>query len=77
MTNAEFRLHVAQQMQWTIHEQRWQEADAIAKANGTKPMQPRPPFDVVKLWEMVAPDTRAFYETMAEVAVGLCEGRGG
>lgn len=72
MTDAEFRVFVAQNVQWAIHERNWLRGGGFDPTN----KQPRPPHDVVKLWEMVAPSTRDFFELVAEIAIGLCKERG-
>ena len=71
MSDSEFRLFVAQNAQWAIHERNWHRAGGNMPGNN----QPRPPHDVVKLWEMVAPSTRDFFELVADIAIGLCAER--
>lgn len=66
MGDNEFKRHVAQNVQWAIHE-------ANRLRGGVRTATPDPET----LWNMVAEDTRRFFLLQAEVAIGMCAERWG
>lgn len=66
MSTAEFQLHVAQNVQWAVHE-----------ANRLRSNVRTPTPDPETLWGIVAEDTRRFFLLQAEVAIGMCAERWG